>query len=73
MTSEWKKAVKVHVIFWTICLLAAQTEGMTGSATATVVILMVLATIIFLFNALTSALIVSKPRVGSGMSDPIKR
>jgi len=73
MTSECKKAIKVHVISWTICLLAVQTEGMTGSANATVVILMVLATIILLFNALTSASIVSNPRVGSGKSDPIKR
>ncbi len=73
MTSEWKRAIKVHVISWTICLLAVQTQGMTGSATATVVTLMVLATIILLFNALTSALNVTKPRAGSGISDPFKR
>ncbi len=73
MTSEWKKAIKVHVISWTICLLAVQTEGMTGSETATVVVLMILATVILSFNALTSALNVMKPRVGSGMSGPIKR
>jgi hypothetical protein len=72
MTSEWKKAIRIHVVSWMICLLAVQTEGMTGSATATVVMLMVSATIIHLVNALISVFIVSKPCVGSG-SDPIKR
>lgn len=59
LASEWKKAIKVHVISWIICLVAiGQTRGMAASETEMMVVfLMALATILYLVDAFTSALI----------------